>query len=295
MTYLEVLHGECQSLPTRLSTALGTRVADLDDPPGDFELGARVVHGPFEALAHAPLGSPDSGKSAQPWNTVAVGIIRPTIVEELRRVRASHRMRMDQDEKRRCLARAVAAWMQSLPEDTGWYCAGEPTAFGFSSEPRPRAHTTVSTATGRRVGLHLDCWDQLAPRERWRGSNRICLNLGTSPRGLLFIPIPATEFADHLSAAGVDIDHDADAPVDRFAVSSLARRYLEAFPNQTVVRVTLQPGEAYIAPTENLIHDGYAPPGSEADLSLTVRGCFAPIEAEAGPPRRFCLGRDERP
>jgi hypothetical protein len=43
-----------------------------------------------------------------------------------------------------------------------------------------------------------------------------------------------------------------------------------------VVHVALGLGDAYIAPTENLIHNGAVEPGHR-DLTLTVRGFLRPM------------------
>ena len=293
MIWLQVAESDGQPLAARVSVAFGTRVARADDPPGDYETGARVVLGAFETLAADALPLAESCGCVHPWNTVAVVSVRPAVVRELRHARATQVSGRDREEGRRLVERAVDAWMQSSPEDAGWRAEGPPEACGFSSEPRPREHTTVNQKTGRRVGLHLDSWDQLAPRERWRGSNRICVNLGTAPRALVFVAQSASGFADDLLGAGIDIDRDAGALIDQFGVSNLARRYLEVFPDQTIVRVVVRPGEAYVAPTENLIHDGHAPAGSDPDLSLTIRGRFLPVAGAAASVSWLRFGRDE--
>ena len=43
-------------------------------------------------------------------------------------------------------------------------------------------------------------------------------------------------------------------PPRRFSL--IGREFMERFPDVPVVRCRIGPGDAYIAPTENLVHDG---------------------------------------
>ena len=51
---------------------------------------------------------------------------------------------------------------------------------------------------------------------------------------------------------------------------------MRAFPDYPVVRLTIRPGEAYIAPTENLIHDGSTLGMTSPDLALHMIGALTP-------------------
>jgi hypothetical protein len=52
---------------------------------------------------------------------------------------------------------------------------------------------------------------------------------------------------------------------------------MERFPDMPTVRCRLGPGEAYIAPTENLVHDGSSIGQSEIDEQFTIRGHIRPL------------------
>jgi len=54
---------------------------------------------------------------------------------------------------------------------------------------------------------------------------------------------------------------------------------MQAFPDQFVLRLGVAPGEAYIAPTENLIHDASSMWMGDSDLSLTI---LAQLRGRAG-------------
>ncbi|MGW4249583.1 hypothetical protein, partial [Nocardia sp. NPDC004722] len=62
---------------------------------------------------------------------------------------------------------------------------------------------------------------------------------------------------------------DADSPR-----SGLGKRFMEVFPRYPVTKIAIHPGEAYIAPTENMLHDGYAEPHGQLDLQFCCRGYF---------------------
>jgi hypothetical protein len=62
--------------------------------------------------------------------------------------------------------------------------------------------------------------------------------------------------------------------------TNLARRFLTLFCDYPVLRLRIQPGEAYIAPTENVVHDGSSMEMSVADISLSLRGRLGPAVGE---------------
>lgn len=150
---------------------------------------------------------------------------------------------------------------------------------GFSvEEPIRRIGITVSrpnltTVThdhrdNRFVGLHIDSWFNAAWDQRHVSPNRIAVNIGVEPRYLIFINVPIKRLLDHLTSLGYD----------RFKLSTLSGEFGDAvtkeLANYPVVRIKLEPGEAYIAPTENMVHDGSTLGTHYLDLNLTMLGNF---------------------
>lgn len=111
------------------------------------------------------------------------------------------------------------------------------------------------------LGLHLDSWDRMPLMERAKSSNRMSINLGQSDRYLLFMTTPMAEILGSLTPEERETEH-------------AVLNYLRANPDQPVVKVRVAPGEAYIAPTENMIHDGSTEGARSQDVHLTVRGFF---------------------
>ncbi|MEV5505550.1 hypothetical protein [Streptomyces orinoci] len=106
--------------------------------------------------------------------------------------------------------------------------------------------TTEDAAKGRRLGLHVDNWDRLRHGARHIGRRRLCLNLGPGPRYLLIGDRTVEEICEALYE---DVSQ-------RYPHTDDIRRYVEQGQELRSLRIRLEPGEGYIAPTELLPHDG---------------------------------------
>jgi hypothetical protein len=130
--------------------------------------------------------------------------------------------------------------------------------------------TSTTDGTGVHVGLHVDNWYRAKLEERENASNRISINLGVKPRFLLYINLP-------LAAIGA-------LAAEQFAFDSrvsdtqhgLRQVFMSCCGSYPVVRVRLNPGEGYIAPTENMIHDACMSDDNAIDLQFCVRGRLWP-------------------
>lgn len=131
------------------------------------------------------------------------------------------------------------------------YPAGLPTA-------------TNSGCSGLQVGLHVDIWERLGWRNAWKGANRISINMSRSARYFVFLPVEACRLASVMIENSPNLD---DANFD------LATEYLRQTPQAVLYRLRVEPGEAYMAPAENVIHDGI-PVRTHLDDTLVVLGRF---------------------
>lgn len=106
---------------------------------------------------------------------------------------------------------------------------------------------TVNPKTGRYIGLHIDSWDGNEFEERRNARTRISVNIGHSARYLLVLNVAFDTAAELIQKA--------------LGLKRLPRPYrvLPAlflfFPEIPVLRIKIEPGEAYVADTDNLIHD----------------------------------------
>jgi len=131
---------------------------------------------------------------------------------------------------------------------------------------------TIDHHAKRRIGLHVDNWDKQNIDKRRLSPNRICINVGECTRIFLFVPIEIGSVVSILRAAGIDV-RASPRP------TALGRLFLHRYPNVPVLRVPVDPGCAYIAPTETLIHDASTAQMTKVDYQLTIRGY---VDARAG-------------
>jgi hypothetical protein len=120
----------------------------------------------------------------------------------------------------------------------------------------------------RRIGLHVDNWDRRPLIERARGRRRLCLNIGTRPRYLIFLQTPVSELV-----AARKLPREID---DDISPAMLVRAYLGRTPAQLVARLRIDPGEAYIVNADDVIHDGASDITGVPDVALHFLGHFGP-------------------
>jgi hypothetical protein len=119
-----------------------------------------------------------------------------------------------------------------------------------------------------RIGLHIDNWDELPLLERSRARRRLCINIGSGPRYLVFLPTPISA----LVAAG---KLSGELP-ENMAAPAVIRAYLNRNLNQPAVRVRIDPGEAYVVNADDVIHDGASGSPDVPDAALHFLGHFRP-------------------
>lgn len=122
--------------------------------------------------------------------------------------------------------------------------------------------STVDYERNCYIGLHLDSWYESSLKERHLSQNRICINLGHEDRFLLLVNLSLQTMFDIL-----ETDKSNDP-------KTLIFNFMQYFPNYPVIRLKIAPNEAYIAPTENIIHDGSTLGQMYFDTCLTIRGKF---------------------
>lgn len=120
------------------------------------------------------------------------------------------------------------------------------------------------------MGLHMDSWDPYSWRERHLARNRICINLGQEMRYFLFVNLTANRIINM-------IEHEHKTTFESIREQPyLPHVFFETFPKYKVVKLGLEPGEYYIAPTENMIHDSTMIGKRCKDIFLTIWGYFNP-------------------
>lgn len=127
---------------------------------------------------------------------------------------------------------------------------------------------TATIGNGKYAGLHVDSWDDLpVSKTDINSTNRICINLGNYDRYLLFIDLTLKEMYEKLKLKD-------KLEIDEYNASELAYEFLNRNMRYPVYKLRVKPYEAYIAPTENIIHDGSTVGVKSSDITFTTRGHF---------------------
>lgn len=146
--------------------------------------------------------------------------------------------------------------------------SGDLEMLGVSTKRPGLPTATINMKSSLRPGLHVDSWDSADhsihgryERGLGRGQarNRISVNLGAEPRHFVFLNAALSRLANY---RGVN-------PTDDVRVEKLGREALGWSMPPRLTRISLQPGEAYIAPTEDLLHDATTLEKDRIDISLT--------------------------
>lgn len=126
-------------------------------------------------------------------------------------------------------------------------------------------NTTYNSKEKVYIGMHLDSWENENLSERHLSRNRICINLGQDKRFLMFYNISIQQMAKMI---GKDIDSN------KFEINSIFTEFAILYPETEIYRIEIRPYEAYIAPTEFIIHDGSSINNAYFDVNLVFRGHF---------------------
>jgi hypothetical protein len=120
----------------------------------------------------------------------------------------------------------------------------ESTFIGHVESPAGYRTTTVDQRFDRRNGIHLDNWDKLSIDERERSRRRLAVNLGPGHR---FLVVATEDICD--IGARYQIPGECPRTED-------VREFVRQGGKLGCVRIRIEPGEGYIAPTELVPHDG---------------------------------------
>ncbi|RBL89646.1 hypothetical protein [Chitinophaga flava] len=154
------------------------------------------------------------------------------------------------------------------------YCShflqeGKEISKGFYSVNDANLSTTTKYFKGKQyTGLHIDNIDNLAIDKAHDAQNRLCINLGTQKRYFLFVNQPLSEMKTWI----LNQKGSFNAKNTQWHLSQLFCRTYGTYP---IVRIPLDPYQAYIAPTENILHDGSNIGSTAPDITYTLLGHFS--------------------
>ena len=141
-----------------------------------------------------------------------------------------------------------------------------PAINGIGGMPPGLTTSTIDRNRGCHNGLHTDNWDKLPLNRKHEATNRICVNLGMEDRYFLFINLPEMTLFEMLGGSEEGIKQNW--------MRSANEEFMRRYPEYPVVKLRIAPGEAYIAPTENMIHDGTTADKKHLDIKIMMRGYY---------------------
>lgn len=129
---------------------------------------------------------------------------------------------------------------------------------------------TVTVKDNKHVlGLHIDNWDVLSVDNLDAASNRICINLGREDRHFLVVNQTLATIYKWVTSK-----IPLEQPYRNGWMHTIVTNFFRLFPAYPVLKVRVSPFEAYIAPTETVIHDGCTDGNKTMDIDITTRGKF---------------------
>jgi hypothetical protein len=246
----------------RLFLSSGTQLAAQQPRLGEFyEVGARVPAGPWAPALGGALVRENWIKGS----SIGLAQMAETAVRPI--MGALAEARVDRPEVRRDLVGLIDGVVEYLCRRFG--IEEQPTIHGLSYHQPNLPTTTVNHKSGKFLGLHLDSWDQLPFALRHKARVRLSVNLGQSSRYLLFLGLTAAAVHGACVQAGLLVEDCQPTPI--------GRSFMARWPECPIVRLEVPPGYAYVAPTDNVYHDGSSIGTEIAGWHLTVRGFFEHI------------------
>lgn len=148
---------------------------------------------------------------------------------------------------------------------------------GLAIQEPGRRTVTIDRTRNVRLGIHLDSWDKAPFDGRAHARNRICVNIGSSDRYFLFVPIPMRTIVGSITEQDQPTKATLGRPV---TATDVVRVFFSQNPQVPVYRLKVPPGWAYIAPTEDVPHDAQTPIGGKYDIAIHALADFTPRREE---------------
>jgi hypothetical protein len=254
-------------LRERLSVAAASGSGAIPaDSGARYETAAIVPDGQWRALTDTEFNDLASAGSAEPRFFANIGLMRsdPTFAARLEHLVDLQARHVSDGSLRRSPSDIRAKLLEAIAETQDLRPVGPMLAVGRSIS-RGGLHTTTVGESGERTGMHVDSWDGLDLNGRRQASNRLALNLSEAPRYLLFVPRQIASMIPQLASRRRETGLD------------LVQAYFSSGCDGRIYRLEVRPGEYYVAPTENLLHDGSSSGMAGDDKVVMARG-FVHIE-----------------
>jgi hypothetical protein len=238
--------------PDRLGVSSGIQLASRETTGQDYGTDAHIPRLPFSPFDG--IGLLDANNTATPVRAQTVGLFKlnDRLLETLRRAAAQFHDPSD-------LRLYIDDVCSELPPP--WTVREAPPQLTLGRNAAGLQTVTQDPITRAYVGLHVDTFDLTYDAARAQAGNRISINVGAGTRFFLFVPLAYKSLCVSNRVA---------------SDTSVVTEFLRSHPAQPVISVRVDPGEAYIAPTESIIHDASSLEMRAEDAHITGRGVFEP-------------------
>ncbi len=119
------------------------------------------------------------------------------------------------------------------------------------------------------MGLHIDVHESLPMKDVKNAFNLLSINLGDNERYFYFVDLSVPKIIKMLQ------DTQSDSFMTKSASEyKLKDHFFKKFPNYPVHRLKIMPGQAYIATTQAIIHDGGTNNKGVDDFTFFIPGKF---------------------
>lgn len=109
------------------------------------------------------------------------------------------------------------------------------------------------------MGLHLDNHQKYPLDERWKSYLLCGVNLGSSHRYFQFVNLTTLDILEACSLSPSD---------QGLTTNSIKEKFFLNHSGYPVLKVRLEPGQAYVCNTQDVIHDGATSESGEPDISF---------------------------
>lgn len=163
------------------------------------------------------------------------------------------------------LDQVINRFLQSLPQRRP-----NKRVLGIFALPPNRRSVALQKDTMIPLGLHFDNSLGLPLDDFEDKPNRICFNLGKEARYLWCVNRSLKSIWEEAAAEGKQIEDE----------KVLVQYFFSKYEDYPVTRLKLEPREAYIAPTDYVIHDGSTEGSEHPDVTFVIQGYFDPLVSE---------------
>lgn len=226
-----------------------------------------VAKPPFKKPDEATVKLIQAGSQCPLDRSVTVLAIDPGICSSFRNNDEIHSSSISHEEKLAALERELAKLTESLPRYSGLESIYR-RSWDLASTPSCSDSTAFDHQHGVYLGLHIDNHEKLLFSERKDGFQVLCINVGLEHRYLQYVNLDVVAILKLL-------DINVSEANKRFqSARALVELFFETYPSYPVARVRIPANHAYVAITQDLIHDGATNECGVLDMALLVGGKY---------------------